>query len=138
MSERTLCVIKPNAVEANNVGAIIAMLESAGLRVVALRMTRLSAPLVEAFYAEHVGKPFFEGLKQFMVSGRVVAMVLEGDNAIARCREVTRATNPEKAAEGTIRKKFALDMTRNAVHGSDSPASAEREIAFYFDRFSTL
>jgi nucleoside-diphosphate kinase len=101
-------------------------------------MTGLTADKVEAFYAEHVGKPFFDGLKEFMTSGNVVAMVLEGDDAIARCRKVMGATNPEKADEGTIRKLYAASMTENAVHGSDAPESAAREIAFYFDKFSIL
>ena len=138
MTERTLCVVKPNAVKDNHIGAIISMLEEEGLKVVGLKMTRLTSDKVEAFYAEHVGKPFFDGLKEFMTSGSVVAMVLEGDDAIARCRKVMGATNPEKADEGTIRKLYAASMTENAVHGSDSPASAAREIAFYFDNFSIL
>lgn len=138
MTERTLCVVKPNAVKDNNIGAIIKMLEESGLKVVGLKMAQLSQEKVEAFYAEHVGKPFFAGLKDFMTSGSVVAMVLEGENAVARCREAMGATNPEKAAEGTIRKLYANSMTENAVHGSDSADSAAREIAFYFDNFSIL
>ncbi|MBN2342670.1 MAG: nucleoside-diphosphate kinase [Deltaproteobacteria bacterium] len=138
MTERTLCVVKPNAVKDNNIGAIIKMLEEAGLKVVGLKMAKLTAEKVEAFYAEHVEKPFFDGLKAFMTSGNVVAMVLEGDDAIARCRKVMGATNPENADEGTIRKLFAASMTENAVHGSDSPESAAREINFYFDQFSIL
>lgn len=138
MTERTLCVVKPNAVKANNVGAILNMIEEAGLCIVGLKMAKLTDQMVEAFYAEHVGKPFFDGLKEFMTSGRVVAAVLEGENAIARYREVMGATNPEKAADGTIRKLYAASMTENAVHGSDSPESAAREIAFYFDNFAIL
>jgi nucleoside-diphosphate kinase len=137
-TERTLCVVKPNAVKDNHIGAIIKMLEEAGLKVVGLKMTKLTSDKVEAFYAEHVGKPFFDGLKAFMTSGSVVAMVLEGEDAIAVCRKVMGATNPEKADEGTIRKLYAASMTENAVHGSDAPESAAREIAFYFDNFSIL
>ena len=138
MVEQTLCVIKPNAVKKNNIGAIISMIEKTGLVVKGLKMTELSEKKVSAFYEEHVGKPFFDGLKAFMTSGKVVAIVLEGENAISKLRTVMGATNPEKADEGTIRKLFADSMTENAVHGSDSPESAAREIAFYFDRFSIL
>jgi nucleoside-diphosphate kinase len=136
VTERTLCVIKPNAVADNNIGAIINMLEKSGLRVAALKMVSPGPRQIEAFYEEHIGKPFFEGLKKFMTSGPVVAMVLEGDNAISKCREVMGATNPAEAKKGTIRQLFAKSMTENAVHGSDSMASARREIAFYFDQLS--
>ncbi len=138
MIEQTLCVIKPNAVKDNNTGAIIKMIEDEGLVVKGLKMTSLTANKISAFYKEHVGKPFFEGLKDFMTSGRVVAIVLEGDDAVVRLRKIMGATNPEQADEGTIRKLFAASMTENAVHGSDSSVSAKREIDFYFDRFSIL
>ncbi|MBN2801859.1 MAG: nucleoside-diphosphate kinase [Deltaproteobacteria bacterium] len=138
MKEQTLCVIKPNAVKDNNIGAIIKMIEDEGLIVKGLKMTELSDKKVSAFYEEHVGKPFFDGLKEFMTSGKVVGIVLEGEDAISRLRRVMGATNPEKADDGTIRKLFAANMTENAVHGSDSPQSAKREIAFYFDNFSIL
>jgi nucleoside-diphosphate kinase len=137
MSEatRTLCVIKPNAVAKNHIGDIVKQLEAADLRVAALRMTCPSRTNVEAFYAEHQGKPFFAELVEFMTSGPVVAMVLEGVDAVARCREVMGATNPADAAEGTIRALYGESMTANAVHGSDSATSAAREIAFYFGGF---
>ena len=136
--EQTLCVIKPNAVKNNNIGAIIKIIENEGLKVKALKMTALTEKKISVFYEEHVGKPFFEGLKDFMTSGKVVAIVVEGDNAILRLRKVMGATNPEKADQGTIRKLFAKNMTQNAVHGSDAVESAKREIAFYFDHFSIL
>jgi nucleoside-diphosphate kinase len=131
----TLCVIKPNAVADNRIGDIVRRFEEEGLRVAALRMTRPSPAQVEAFYAEHAGKPFFGELVEFMTSGPVVAMVLEGADAVVRCREVMGATNPAEAAPNTIRALYGASMTANAVHGSDSPASAAREIAFYFRGF---
>jgi nucleoside-diphosphate kinase len=132
---RTLCVIKPNAVAKNRIGDIVKLIETADLRVAALRMTCPSRANVEAFYAEHQGKPFFTELVDFMTSGPVVAMVLEGADAVARCREVMGATNPAEAAEGTIRALYGESMTANAVHGSDSATSAAREIGFYFGGF---
>lgn len=132
---RTLCVIKPNAVVKNHIGEIVELLEKALLRVAALRMTCPSSANVEAFYAEHRSKPFFDELVEFMTSGPVVAMVLEGRDAVKTCRDVMGATNPAEAAEGTIRALFGESMTANAVHGSDSDASAAREIAFYFAGF---
>jgi nucleoside-diphosphate kinase len=132
MAERTLCVIKPNAVAAHKIGAIIQRFEEEGLVIAALRMDAPPRERIEAFYAEHQGKPFFAGLVDFMTSGPVVAMALEGDNAVARCREIMGATNPAQAAPGTLRALYAKNMTENAVHGSDSAASAAREIAFYF------
>jgi nucleoside-diphosphate kinase len=132
---RTLCVIKPNAVAKNHIGDIVKQLEKADLRVAALRMTRPSRANIEAFYAEHRGKPFFGELVEFMTSGPVVAMVLEGADAVKTCRDVMGATNPAEAAEGTIRALYGESMTANAVHGSDSAASAAREIGFYFGGF---
>jgi len=132
---RTLCVIKPNAVAKNHIGEIVKLLEAADLRVAALRMTCPSRANVEAFYAEHAGKLFFGELVEFMTSGPVVAMVLEGRGAVKRCRDVMGATNPAEAAEGTIRAQFGESMTANAVHGSDSAESAAREIGFYFGGF---
>jgi nucleoside-diphosphate kinase len=131
----TLCVIKPNAVAKNRIGDIVKQLEGAGLRVAALRMTSPARDRIEAFYAEHAGKPFFDELVTFMTSGPVVAMVLEGADAVGRCRETMGATNPAEAAEGTIRARYGESMTENAVHGSDSPESAAREIGFYFAGF---
>ncbi len=132
MVERTLCVIKPNAVAARKIGAIVARFEDEGLAIAALRKDALTRERAEAFYAEHVGKPFFARLVDFMTSGPVVAMVLEGEDAVARSRAIMGATNPAEAKPGTIRALYAKNMTENAVHGSDSPASAAREIAFYF------
>ena len=133
--ENTLCVIKPNAVARNKIGAIVEHFEDEGLRIAALRMTRPSVAQVKSFYAEHEGKPFFERLVDFMTSGPVCAMVLEGPRAIERTREIMGATNPEEAKPGTIRALYGDNMTENAVHGSDSPESAAREIGFYFAGF---
>ena len=132
MPERTLCVIKPNAVARRKIGAIVSRFEDAGLEIAALSLTSLSRDRAEAFYAEHAAKPFFARLVEFMTSGPVVAMALEGDDAIARCREIMGATDPAAAAPGTIRALYGDGVTENAVHGSDSPESAVRELAFYF------
>ena len=132
LSERTLSIIKPDAVAKNAIGPIIAKLEAAGLRVIAARMMRLTEAQAKAFYAVHKERPFYAGLVKFMTEGPVVVQVLEGEDAIAKNREVMGATNPEKAAAGTIRKEFASDIERNAVHGSDGPDTAREEIAFFF------
>ncbi len=131
--ERTLSIIKPDAVEANKTGAVNAMLEDAGLRIVAQKRVRLSREKAEGFYAEHKERPFFGELVEFMTRGPVVIQVLEGEGAIARNREVMGKTNPAEADEGTIRKAFGASVGENAVHGSDSPESAKREIAYFFD-----
>jgi nucleoside-diphosphate kinase len=136
--ERTLSIIKPDITARNLTGEINARLEKAGLRIVAQRRLRLSRTQAEAFYAEHRGKPFYETLCAFMSSGPVVAQVLEGEGAIMRNREVMGATDPAKAAKGTIRKDFARSIEANAVHGSDSPASAAREIAFFFSALDVV
>ena len=130
--ERTLSIVKPDAVARNIIGEIYSRFEKGGLRIVAARMMRLSRPKAEGFYAEHRGKPFFEALVSYMMSGPVVVQVLEGDNAIAVNRRLMGATNPKDAAPGTIRADFAQSIDANAVHGSDSPAAAEREIAYFF------
>ncbi|MDY6890167.1 MAG: nucleoside-diphosphate kinase [Pseudomonadota bacterium] len=130
--ERTLSIIKPDAVAKNVIGEIISRFEKAGLKIVAMQMKQLSKQDAEGFYAEHKERPFFADLVAFMTSGPVVVMVLEGENAIALNRELMGATNPKEAAEGTIRRDFAESIDANAVHGSDSPASAAREIAFFF------
>ena len=130
--ERTLSIIKPDATRRNITGQINAKLEAAGLRIVAQRRVRLSRSQAEGFYAEHKARPFFDSLCTFMTSGPVVLQVLEGENAIARNREVMGATDPAKAGPGTIRKEFAESIEANSVHGSDSPASAEREVAYFF------
>lgn len=131
-TERTLSIIKPDAVQRNLIGAIYQRIETAGLNVVAAKMLHLDAAKAQGFYAEHEGKPFYDGLVEFMTSGPVMVQVLEGDNAIARYRELMGKTNPEEAACGTIRADYAESMRFNSVHGSDSPASAAREIAYFF------
>jgi nucleoside-diphosphate kinase len=130
--ERTLSIIKPDAVAKNVIGQIYSRFEAAGLRIVAARMLRLSREQAEGFYAEHKGRPFFPALVDFMTSGPVTVQVLEGDNAIALNRELMGATNPQNAAPGTIRADFAESIDANAVHGSDSPESAAREVAYFF------
>jgi nucleoside-diphosphate kinase len=130
--ERTLSIIKPDAVARSAIGEIIAMLEKGGLRVRGARMLRLSPAQAEGFYAVHRERPFFPGLVEFMTSGPVLAMVLEGPNAIARNREIMGATDSRKAAAGTIRSRFGTDIQNNAVHGSDAPATAAFEIGFFF------
>lgn len=132
--ERTLSIIKPDAVAKNVIGKIISRFEDAGLEIAAARLMQLSQEQAEGFYAEHKERPFFGALVNFMTSGPVVVQVLEGENAIARNRELMGATNPKDAAPGTIRADFASSIDANAVHGSDSPQSAEREIAYFFDR----
>ncbi len=130
--ERTFSIIKPDAVAKNVIGPITAKFEAAGLRVVASRMVRLTEAQAKAFYAVHKERPFYAGLVKFMTEGPVIVQVLEGEGAIAKNREVMGATNPEKANPGTIRKEFATDIERNAVHGSDAPETAKEEIAFFF------
>ena len=130
--ERTLCIIKPDAVAARQVGSILARLEGAGFVIVALRMRRLSPADAEGFYHVHRERPFFNSLVDFMASGPCVPMVLEGENAIVRLRELMGATDPAKAAAGTIRKDFASSIERNAVHGSDSTENAAIELRFFF------
>lgn len=133
--ERTLSIIKPDATRRNITGQINAALEEAGLRIVAQKRVRLSQAQAEAFYAVHKDRPFYRGLVEFMISGPVVVQVLEGENAVARNREVMGATDPKKAAAGTIRARFAEDIEANSVHGSDSAENAAAEIAFFFSRF---
>ncbi|MAC36977.1 MAG: nucleoside-diphosphate kinase [Halieaceae bacterium] len=130
--ERTLSIIKPDAVGKNVIGQIISRFEAAGLKVVAAKLIRLSDTMAGGFYAEHKERPFYADLVAFMTSGPVVVQVLEGENAIALNRELMGATNPQEAASGTIRAEFAQSIDANAVHGSDSPASAEREVAYFF------
>ncbi|MGI6246599.1 MAG: nucleoside-diphosphate kinase [Pseudochelatococcus sp.] len=130
--ERTFSIIKPDATERNLTGSINAVIEAAGLRIIAQKRILLTRKQAETFYAVHSARPFFGELVDFMISAPVVVQVLEGDNAIARYREVMGATNPENAAEGTIRKLFAKSVGENSVHGSDSPEAAEVEIAQFF------
>jgi nucleoside-diphosphate kinase len=131
-SEQTLSIIKPDAVKKNVIGKIISRFEDAGLRVVAARMTHLSRKEAEGFYAVHRERPFFKDLVEFMISGPVLIQVLEGENAIAKNRELMGATDPKKAAKGTIRADFADSIDANAVHGSDGPETARKEIAYFF------
>lgn len=130
--ERTFSMIKPDATKRNLTGQIVARFEAAGLRVVASKRLWLSKRQAEAFYAVHKERPFFGELTEFMSSAPIVAQVLEGENAILKNREVMGATNPANAAEGTIRKDFALSIGENSVHGSDAPETAAEEIAFFF------
>jgi len=130
--ERTLSIVKPDAVAKNQIGAILAMLEAAGLRLVAARFLRLSRSDAERFYAVHRERPFFQSLTAFMSEGPILVMALEGPNAIVKNREVMGATDPAKATAGTIRKAFGTNVERNAVHGSDAPETAKQEIAFFF------
>jgi nucleoside-diphosphate kinase len=130
--ERTLSIIKPDAVAKNVIGEIESRFEKAGLKIVEMKMKQLSKEDAEGFYAEHSERPFFADLVAFMTSGPVVVQVLEGENAVAKNRELMGATNPKEAAEGTIRRDFAESIDANAVHGSDSATSAEREINYFF------
>jgi len=136
--EQTLSIIKPDATRRNLTGQIVARFEKAGLRVVAQKRIRLSTETAEAFYNVHKARPFFRGLVEFMTSGPVVVQVLEGDNAIAKNREVMGATDPAKAAAGTIRKDFAESIEANSVHGSDAPETAREEIRFFFSELEIV
>ena len=130
--EKTLSIIKPDATERNLIGKIINRFEEANLRIAAIKMVHLTQEQAEGFYAEHEGKPFFADLVAFMISAPVVLLVLEGENAVQCYRELIGVTNPEHARPGTIRHDFALNFRHNSVHGSDSPESAQREIAYFF------
>src|SRR5574338_740583 len=130
--ERTLSIVKPDGVKKNVIGEVYRRFESAGLRIVAARMKRLSQAEAEGFYAVHRERPFFKDLVAYMTSGPVVVQVLEGEDAVARNREIMGATNPAQAAPGTIRKELAESIEANTVHGSDSPENAAREIAYFF------
>lgn len=133
-NEKTFSIIKPNSVSKNDMGEIIARFEKAGLRIAAAKFTKLSREKAEGFYIEHKDRPFFNSLVHFMTSGPVMLMCLEGENAVMRNREIMGATDPAKAAPGTIRKDFADSIEANSVHGSDSAKSAERELAYFFDK----
>ena len=130
--ERTLSIIKPDAVAKNVIGQIYARFEGAGLKIAAAKLVHLSRADAEAFYSVHRSRPFFKDLVEFMISGPVMIQVLEGDNAISRNRELMGATDPKKAAKGTIRADFADSIDANAVHGSDAPETAANEVAFFF------
>jgi nucleoside-diphosphate kinase len=136
--ERTFAIIKPDAVAAGQAGEILAMIEKAGFRILALRMTRLTEAQAKGFYAVHSAKPFFAGLVKFMTEGPIVVMALERGDAIRKWREVMGATDPAKAAEGTIRKRFGAGIERNCVHGSDAADTAETEVRFFFSTADLL
>lgn len=133
-TERTLSIVKPSAVAANHIGGILEKLEQAGLKIVAAKMLHLTREQAEEFYGVHRERPFFGELVDFMISGPVLAQVLEGDDAIKVNRDVMGATNPAEAAPGTIRAVYGKDISENAVHGSDAPETAATEIAFFFDQ----
>ena len=136
--ERTFAIIKPDAVAAKQAGEILAAVEKAGFRILAMRMTRLTEQQATGFYAVHREKPFFAGLVQFMTEGPIVVMALEREDAIRKWRETMGATNPANAAEGTIRKRFATNIERNCVHGSDAAETAETELRFFFSTADLL
>jgi nucleoside-diphosphate kinase len=131
--ERTLSIVKPDAVEKGVAAQILARIEASGLKIIALKMIQLTREEAQGFYAVHKERPFYGELVAFMTSGPVVVSALEGDNAIARYRELMGATNPADAADGTIRKEFASDIEKNAVHGSDGPDTSKIEIAYFFN-----
>jgi nucleoside-diphosphate kinase len=136
--ERTFSIIKPDAVEKNVIGQILARFEAAGLKIIAARMMHLSRAQAEGFYAVHRERPFFRDLVEFMISGPVVVQVLQGENAILKNRELMGATDPKKAAKGTIRADFAQSIDANAVHGSDGPETARTEIAYFFPDYEVF
>ncbi|HEY6392159.1 MAG TPA: nucleoside-diphosphate kinase [Bryobacteraceae bacterium] len=136
--EQTFGIIKPDAVASGHAGPILSMIEKAGFRIRGMKMIRLSKQQAEAFYEVHRERPFYGGLVTFMMEGPVVVMVLERESAIAKWRELMGATNPEKAAEGTVRKNFAQNIERNSVHGSDAPETAAVEIPFFFSMAELL
>ena len=136
--ERTLSIIKPDGVSRGIIGEVIRRLESNQLKIVAMKMLRMDTAQAQGFYAVHKERPFFESLTDFMTSGPVVVMVLEGEDAIAKYRQIMGATNYKEAAEGTIRKDFATDIEKNVVHGSDSPETAAFEISYFFNRFELI
>ncbi len=138
MSERTLAIIKPDAVKKDAIGDIMKMYEGAGLRPVAIRMMRMPKPTAEGFYAVHKARPFFDSLTTFMASGPVVVLVLEGTDAIKRHRDLMGATDPAKAVAGTIRKAHGANIEYNAVHGSDSPETARFEIGYFFPEMDVV
>ena len=131
--ERTLSIVKPDGTEKNVIGEVVSRFEKNGIKVIALKMVKLTKEDAQGFYAVHRERPFFGSLTEFMSRGPIVVMALEGDNAISKVREIMGATNPEEAAEGTIRKDFASNIEENTVHGSDSPESAEYEIGYFFN-----
>ena len=136
--ERTFAIVKPDAVKDGHVGEIVTAIEQSGLKLVGLKLTRLTPALCQGFYHEHVGKGFYTELETFMTEGPVVLMVLEGEDAILRWRDLMGATNPAHAAEGTLRKRFGANIGRNATHGSDKPESAKFEVGYFFNAFEQM
>ncbi len=136
--ERTLAIIKPDGVARGLIGKVVQRIEGHGLKIAAMKMVHLSPPQAQGFYAVHRERPFFQGLTAFMSSGPAVVMLLEGENAIARWRELMGATDYRKAAEGTLRREFATDIEKNVVHGSDAPDTAAFEIGYFFNRFEIV
>ena len=137
-TEQTFGIIKANAVQDGNIGAILTAIEEAGFKLRGMRMARLTPELCKGFYAEHVHKGFYPELEAFMTEGPVVLLCLEAENAIQRWRDLMGATDPAKAGEGTLRKRFGANMGRNATHGSDSPVSAAREVSYFFSAFDLV
>ncbi len=136
--EKTLSIIKPDGVGRNLIGDVIKRLESNNIKIIAMKMIHLTKAQAEGFYAVHKERPFFDSLTDFMTSGPIVVMVLEGENVITKYRDLMGATNFKEAAEGTIRKDFATDIEKNVVHGSDSPETAAFEISYYFNNFEII
>jgi nucleoside-diphosphate kinase len=136
--ERTFAIVKPDAVKDGHIGEIISAIEGTGLKIVAMKLTRLTPTICQGFYHEHVGKGFYAELEAFMTEGPVVLLALEGDNAILRWRELMGATNPAAAAEGSLRKRFGASIGRNATHGSDKPESARFEVSYFFNAFEQM
>src|SRR5215471_22155 len=136
--ERTFSIVKPDAVAAGQTGEILAMIQQAGFKVLGMRMMRITDAQARGFYSVHRERPFFEGLVKFMTEGPVIVMALEREDAIKKLREVMGATNPANAAEGTIRKRFAANIERNCIHGSDAPETAEVELRFFFSTADLL
>ena len=138
MSELTFSIVKPDAVERNLVGAVLAMIEESGLKIKATKMIHMTKEQAEGFYAVHKARPFFNDLVAYMISGPVVVSVLEGENAIARYRDLMGATNPAQAAEGTIRKKYGKNIEANACHGSDGVDTAKTEVSYFFSQLELV
>ncbi len=138
MTQRTLSIIKPDAVQRNLQGAILKMIQDSGLKIVAMKMLRLSKEEAGGFYFVHQDKPFFDSLTDYMSSGPIVVSILEGENCIDKYREIMGATNPENAQEGTIRKAYALDIEKNSVHGSDATETAQVEMAYFFSKMEMV
>ena len=136
--ERTFAIVKPDAVKDGHIGEILSAIEQSGLKINAMKLTKLTPAICKGFYHEHVTKGFYQELEDFMTEGPVVVMTLVGENAIATWRDLMGATNPANAAEGTLRKRFGANIGRNATHGSDAPASAAFEVGYFFNAFEQM